>query len=397
MVEKKPVPFQAHAGKKGLGPKIIWVCVSIAIILFAKGLFKKKPQKNIPPRPVEIAEAVVRDVPVYIDSFGNLTPPNDVDIKSQVTGAVKEVNFTEGAEVRTGDLLFTIDPAQFEAQLKKAQAALLADTASLSLKKNTLERNRALFDKKLISQQEFDKYQTDFAAAEAAVKLDAAEVELAKISLEYCYIRSPVDGLAGKRQVDLGNIVSAYSGPTLVNVKTMDTLYVDFTVAENYLDGIRKAMAAGKLKVEAIVGDDESRKYPGELELLDNSVDNTTGTILLRALVANKDKALWSGQFVRVRLILSVKKDAVLVPYDAVQLGQKGSYLFVVTEDNKADLRLVKSGSRQQENIVIEDGVKPGEKVVTAGQLGLSPGASVMDAVEMRKMQQEAAAKQKKK
>ena len=362
----------------------IWLFVLILGAFLAKGCFKKKPVKEVPPRPVDTAIAIQQDAEICLESFGNLFSPNDVDIKSQVTGAIKEINFSEGQEVKKDDLLFTIDPATYQAGLDKSRAALTEDLANLKLKKITLQRNQKLYEKQLISQQDFDQYQTDLAAAEAKVRLDVAEVELSKINLDYCYIRSPVDGLTGKRQVDLGNIVSANTGPTLVNIKTIDTLYVDFTIPERYLSQVRRAMKEGKLKVEITLEDDKEGPYSGELQLIDNTVDNTTGTILLRASVDNKERALWAGQFVKVRLILGINKDAVLVPYEAVQLGQKGSYLFVITPQNEADLRQIKIGSRQKDYIVIEDGVKTGEKVVISGQMGLSPKAKVIESSQFK-------------
>jgi multidrug efflux system membrane fusion protein len=291
--------------------------------------------------------------------------------------------------VGKGDLLFTIDPRPFQADLDKARAALMQDLAGLKLKKNTFERNKKLFEKQLISQQDFDTYSADLAGAAAKVRLDNAAVELAKINLDYCYIRSPVDGLTGKRLVDVGNIVTGNSGPTLVNIKTIDTLYVDFTISETDLPKVRKAMDEGRLKVEVSMEQENGSSFKGELLLLDNTVDNTTGTVALRAAAANDERKLWAGQFVTVRLILGIKKDAVLVPYEAVQMGQQGNYLFVATEDNKADLRIVKTGSRQESSIVIEEGVRPGEKVVTLGQLGLWPGAAVIDAVQLKAMQEQ--------
>ncbi|MDD5166500.1 MAG: efflux RND transporter periplasmic adaptor subunit [Candidatus Omnitrophica bacterium] len=358
---------------------IIIICLLIAVIFIVKGIFSKKPHKEIPPRPVETALAIQQDASIYIESFGNLYPPNNVDIKSQVTGAIKEVRFTEGQDVKKGDLLFIIDPAPYKAALDKARAALMEDLANLKLAKVTFDRNKKLFEKQLISKQDFDKYQADLASAEAKVRLDYAEIELEKINLDYCYIGSPVDGVTGKRLVDLGNILSANTGPTLVNIKTIDTLYVDFTVPERYLSGVRDSFAQGKLKVEVYFEEQPDQIYPGEVELFDNTVDNATGTILVRAIVANNKRALWAGQFVRVRLILGEYKDAVLVPYEAVQLGLKGSYLFVVDAQNKAQLRYVKTASRQKEYIVILDGVKPGERVVTSGQMGLSPDVLVAE------------------
>jgi len=368
--------------------KLIRAVIIVGIVMggyfLFKGFFQKKPMKETPARPVEIAVAFEKDSTVYLETFGNLYSLYDVDVKAQIDGQIKEINFTEGTEVKKGDLLVTIDPAPFEAELDKARASLNRDLADLKLRKVTFERNKVLFEKKLISQQDFDKYSADLASSEAQVRLDAANVDIAKINLEYCYVRSSVDGLTGKHLVDAGNIVKANDGPTLVNIKAIDELYVDFTVTESDLDKVREAMKQGKLQVE-FYGDEPSAKtYSGELSLLNNSVDNTTGTFLLRAIVSNKERELWAGQFVKVRLILGIEKAAVQVPYDAVQLGQSGSYLFVVSEESKALLRQVKTGNRQQNNIVIEEGVKPGEKVVISGQLGLSPGATVVDIAQLK-------------
>ncbi len=376
--------------------KWLWILIiAVGLGFFLKGFFKKPPVKELPPRPVETALAIQKDAYNYIDSFGNLYSLNDVDIKAQVTGAIKEVKFEEGKEVKKGDLLFIIDPSTYQADLDKARAALMQDLADLKLKKVTLDRNKKLLEKQLISQQDFDTYEADLASAEAQVRMDNAEIELAKINLDYCYVASPVDGLTGKRLVDLGNIVTANDGPTLVNIKTIDSLYVDFTIPETSLGAVRDSMKQEKLKVEIDVEGSNIPSHHGELELLDNSVDNTTGTVLLRAIVSNKDRALWAGQFVNLRLILGMTKDAVLVPYEAVQSGQDGPYLFVVTADNKADLRLVKTAQKQENYIVILDGVKAGEKVVSSGQLGLSPEVAVIDVAQLQALEQKIPAAKK--
>lgn len=356
---------------------VVLIIIFLAISFISK--FTKKPVKTaIPPRNVETALAEKRDVIIFIESFGNLTSPNDVDIKSQVTGQIMQVRFEEGDLVKAGDMLFAIDPSQYKAQLERAEAALIHDLADLKLKRDTVERNRKLLEKELISQQDFDKLQTAVTSAEAAIKTDNANIDLAKINLNYCYISSPIDGVTGKRQVDPGNIVTANTGPTLVNVKSIDPLYVDFTIPERDLGNVRKVMSEGKLKV-VITLEKEGDSYEGELYFLDNAVDNTTGTVLLRAIVPNHQKKLWAGQFVGVRLHLAIKKDAVVVPYEAVQIGQQGNYVFVVNPDNKADLRNVTIGNKEDDHIIIEDGVKAGETVVTVGQMGLKPGTPVAE------------------
>jgi len=350
----------------------------IPVSLLIAGCSKKEAAQEIPPRPVKVATAFTKDVPIYIDTFGNLASPNNVDIICQVTGKVKEVHFKEGYEVKVGDPLFTIDPKEYEAELAKSQAALAADKVDAKLKEETFERNKKLIEKKLISQQDFDTYKTDAAAARAQVELDKANLKLAEINLGYCSINSPIDGVTGKRLVDPGNIVTANSGNPLVNIKSIDPIYIDFPLPERNLPEVKAAMAATTLKVEISPAGDSNGPYSGDLQMIDNTIDETTGTISLRAIISNPDRILWPGQFADVKLIVSTAKDAVLVPGAAVQLGQKGMYTYVITDDNKADLRdEITVGQVEGDNVIIEKGIKTGEKVVTYGQMGLSPGAKV--------------------
>jgi len=336
-------------------------------------------KKAVEPRPVQTALVIKKDAPVYIDSFGTLTPINDVNIQAQITGKVLQVNFKEGDDVSEGDALFLIDPSEYEAQLKESEATLLKSRADLKLKQDTLERNRTLLAKELISQQDFEEYQTNVSTAEATVKLNEASVDLARINLGYCYVKAPIDGVTGKRLVDPGNIVTANTGPTLVNIKSVDPFYIDFTISEKELPRVRDAMKKETLKVKISPTGDDSGPYEGNLIFIDNTVDDLTGTVALRALVSNKERKLWAGQFVLVRVILSIAKNATLAPYQAVSIGQDGPYLFVVTKDNKADLRLLTLGEREGDYLVVTKGVTPKERVVTIGRLGLAPGMPVKD------------------
>jgi multidrug efflux system membrane fusion protein len=363
---------------------VFWIGLVLVVTLFiVKSCGRKPPEKKIPPKIVKAAKAGQQDADIFIEAFGNLYSPSDVNIKSQVTGEMKEVHFKDGDIVKKGDMLFTIDPSSYKATLDKAEAQLIQDLANLKLNKDTLERNRKLLAKELISQQNFEQYETNVTASEAMIKLDNANIDLAKINLAYCYIAAPTDGVCGKRQVDPGNIVTANNGPTLVNIKTVDPLYVDFTIPERNLDNVRDAMAKGQLKVVIAVerANEEANSREGTLHFVDNSVDNTTGTILLRASVPNADTRLWSGQFVNVKLVLRVEKDAVLIPYEAVQVGQDQGvlydYVFVVTPGNTTEIRKITPGNKVDDHIIVEKGVKAGEYVVTAGQMGLRPGAAV--------------------
>ncbi|MDD5439117.1 MAG: efflux RND transporter periplasmic adaptor subunit [Candidatus Omnitrophica bacterium] len=358
--------------------------VAVLVIVFAFPVIRKNILQMLMPkrslqRPVQTAVSVRQDVPITVSAFGTLTPPEDVNIKSQVSGAIKEIHFTEGEDIKKGDLLFVIDPSSYKAQLEKAEAQVVQDQADLSLKKATLERNKQLLADHLLAQQDYDKYSTDVAQSEAKLKLDVAGVDIAKINLDYCYIRSPVDGRAGKRMVDLGNIIQENTGPTLVNIKTIDTMFLDFTIPEIDLPRTRDAMKNNTLKVEFTVQGDNDNVYTGNLQFLDNAVDNTTGTILLRAKIDNTERKLWAGQFANIRLILGIDKDVIVVPFDAVQMGQDGQYVFVITPDNTAELRLVTTGDKKGADIVILKGVQAGEKVAVSGQMGLSPGVPVID------------------
>ncbi len=371
--------------------KLVWRIVIIFAVIMAlshlRGCIASRRGQAIPPRPVQTRVATSKDVPIYMDSFGDLAALYNVDIKSQVTGEIKEVHFSEGDTVKKGDLLFIIDPEQYKAAEAKAQAALAGDLADLGLKKDILERNKPLFEKQLVSEQQFNTYQTDVAAAQAQVEADKANLKTAQLNLEYCYIKSPIDGITGKRQVDAGNIVTANSGPALVNIKTIDPLYVDFTIPERKLPELRDSMTDEKLKVEIRVDGDKNGPYVGELSFLDNTVDDTTGTVSLRATVPNENHDLWPGQFVQVRLVLRTEQGAVVVPYEAVQLGQQGEYLYVVTPKKTADLRIVETGMRDGDNIAIEKGVKKGETVVTVGQMGLSPGVPTVDVTQQKEQE----------
>ena len=372
--------------KKGITlHKIFALLIIIGITYFISLHFKaekKNPAPTMPPRPVKTAKAFTKSVDNYIESFGNLSADQSVDIISQVTGQIKEIRFCEGDIIKKGQLLVVIDEATCKAELDKDKAALDQNKIDLALKKDALKRNQQLFEKKLISEFDFEKYKSDVAAAEAAVKLDEANLESAKINLSYCQITSPIDGVAGKKLVDAGNIVTANQGPKLSNIKTIDPLSINFTISERYLSILREAMAKGPLKVTIMPDDYSQKEYEGVLKAIDNIVDNDTGTISLKAQIPNQTKELWPGQFVRVKLVINIADNAVLVPYEAIQLGQNGDYIYVIT-NGKAEIRdSLETGIRDGDNIVVKNKIKTGETVVTVGQMGLAPGVPVVDITE---------------
>jgi multidrug efflux system membrane fusion protein len=316
-----------------------WLILFVFIIP-AAGCAKKKPPPEIPPRPVRVAAAARQDVPIYIRSFGNLVSPENVDIVSQIEGKIREAHFQEGDPVERGTLLFSLDPVKYRAARDQAAAELALSRVDLKLKEKTLRRNRELYARRLISEQDFDTYYSAVEEANARVRLNGAALREAAADLDYCSIRSPITGITGKRLVDPGNVVPAETGPTLVNIRRIDPLYADFTVPETDLDSVRKAQAKGELRVLIFPRDGEAAPAEGRLKLIDNTVSNTTGTIALRAEVPNPEKAFWPGEFVKIKLIVAVLRRQVTVPEPAVLLGQKGKYLYALGPGGKAELRL---------------------------------------------------------
>jgi multidrug efflux system membrane fusion protein len=338
----------------------------VLLFLAFRGLTgRQKAPTPPPPRPVAAAVVITKDVPFYLDEIGTCTAFETVQVQAQVSGQIISRDFKDGADVKKGDLLFTIDPRPYEAALASAQA-------DLALNQATLKRQETLRAQKVTANQDFDTAEANARKAEAAVKT-------AQVNLDRCYIKSPIDGRAGLRLVDVGNVVggNGASGPILVTVQGMDPIYTDFTVAEPDLPLVRRYLGHENLKVLTDAEDDDIPAREGELSFIDNSLQPGAGTVKARAVTPNPDRALWPSQFVRVRLILDTLKGAKLVPSSAVQIGQNGPYVFVIKDDSTLDLRQVKPGQRHGDLTVVTEGVKAGEKVVVSGQLQLSPGAKV--------------------
>jgi membrane fusion protein, multidrug efflux system len=354
------------------------VLLGLALIFAGLAACNKKPEANFerPPAPVTVARAVAQDVPVYIDAVGKTVAREVVSVQPQVSGRITQIHFTDGANVKIGDLLFTIDPRPYQAQLNQAEANVAQAEAALSLAKVNFARVEKVSDPRAVSRQDFDARKSAVESAEATLKQNRAAVENARLNLEYCTIRSPINGRAGQRTVDVGNVVSANSGSLLV-IQRLDPIYADFTVTESELSGVQRNMAKQALKVEVRLPDDGTEPREGKLTFLDNSVQEGSGTVKLRATLNNNDRSFWPGRFVKVRLILQTQRDAVLVPADAPQLSAKGPFVYVVKPDSSAELRPVKVGQRQEDLIVIKDGLKADERVVVSGQLGVTPGGKV--------------------
>jgi multidrug efflux system membrane fusion protein len=336
---------------------------------------KDPPPFERPPSPVTVAVAVSQDVPLYLDEVGHTVAREVVSVQPEVSGKITEIHFVDGADLKKGDELFTIDPRPFQSQLDAAQANLAQSKAALDFAKIQFARVQDLVESKAIARQDYDTRKNAVDVCEAQVRQNEAAVESARLNLEYTSIRSPIDGRAGHRLVDNGNVVTANT-TTLLTIERLDPIYADFTVTENDFSEVQRNEARRTLRVEVRLPDD-SKPEVGQLTFLDNSVQSSSGTVLLRATVPNPARHLWPGQFINVRLVLATLPKAVLVPAAASQDSAKGTFVYVVKEDSTAELRPVKLGQRQGEMVVVEQGLQPGERVVMNGQLGVMPGGKV--------------------
>ncbi len=346
-----------------------------ALLLVACGK-KDPPSRERPPAPVTVATAEAKNVPVYLDEIGKCVAREVVSVQAQVAGKLTKIHFTDGAELKKGEPLFTIDPEPYRAALASAEANLARARAVLDLARVDFARARNLRDTQILAQQDYDAKKNAVEVSEAEIQQAEAAVETARINLQYCSIVSPIDGRAGHRLVDPGNVVTAGGAPLLV-IERMDPVYVDFTVTEHDLPDVQRHLREHPLGVEVRVPDQPSEALPGAVTFLDNAVQETTGTVTVRATVGNRLRRLWPGRLVNVRLILATLPKAVVVPADAPQISAKGPFVYVVKEDGTAELRPVTPGQREGDLVVIAKGVEPGEKVVVNGQLGVTPGGKV--------------------
>ncbi len=357
---------------------VIFVSLVLGLSALIISCSSGKKENQVPAKavPVTVATAIQRDVPVQVHAIGNAEAYSTVSVKPQIGGELSRVYFKGGQYVKKGAMLFLIDPRPYEAALRQAEANLVRDTVQAENASVDAQRYAELFKKGYVAREQYDQMRTNADALEAVVKADKAAVENARLQLGYCYIRNPIDGLTGSLIVNQGNIVKANPDTAIVVINQIIPIYVDFSVPEEELPDIKRYMAAGKLKVEAVIPNTET-KVGGELTFIDNTVNTATGTIMLKATFPNKDRTLWPGQFVDVVLTLTTQPNAVVVPSQAVQTGQAGSYVFIVKPDLTVELRQVASGRTYDGEVVIEKGIQTGEKVVTDGQLQLLPGTKV--------------------
>jgi len=325
---------------------------------------------------VTLGTAVRENVPVQVRAIGAVEPYSTISVKTMVSGQILKVHFVEGQDVRSGELIFEIDPASYKAALALAEATLAKDLALKDNAEKEVRRYAALIEKDLVPRQQYDQMVSAAAALEATVKADAAAVENARVQLGYCYIRSPIDGRTGSILVQEGNVVKA-NDAALVTINQIQPIRVSFSVPEQRLSEIRRYRSTHSLKVEALPQDGSAVTSTGSLSFIGNAVDAATGTIQLKGMFANADRRLWPGQFVNVVLTLTERTGAVVVPSQAVQTGQEGQYVYVARPDRTVEARPVTTGEIFEGRTVVEKGVQAGEEVVTDGQLRLVPGAKV--------------------
>jgi multidrug efflux system membrane fusion protein len=395
--------------------KLTTIAVIGAGTMFLAGCAQQqaKSMGGPPVTPVTVAKVTQESVPSELRVVGTVEASSIVQVKSQIAGQLERVGFTEGQNVNKGDLLFVVDRRPYEDALRQAQAAVTRDRAQIAQAEASLARDSAqarfaesdaaryaeLSKEGLASKSQYDQSRASFDVSresaratqasidsgKAALEADVAAVAASELNLSYCQIVAPISGRTGNLLVHAGNLVKVNDVP-LVVIHQVSPIFVNFSVPEQHLAAIRRLSAAHKLTVRVFTQDNPDRFAQGELSVIDNTVDASTGTIHLKAGFANQDRMLWPGQFVTVVFTLDTIQNAVVIPAEAVQPGQQGQFVYVVTPDSKAEMRMVTTGRTFGKKMIIEKGVAPGDTVVTDGQLRLFPGAPVQ-AVDASKME----------
>ena len=342
------------------------------------------------PVPVLAAKATTRDVPVFLRGLGTVTAFNTVSLRSRVEGNITAVNFTEGQIVHKGDLLIQLDPRPYQASLDQAKANLARDQALLANARVDLTRYANLLKRNFTPEQQVATQQTTVAQDEALGQADQAAIEAAQLNVDYAALRSPIDGVTGIRQIDIGNLImtGGNTQQNLVTITQIEPIYVIFTLPEADIDRVRQAMTKGTLAIQAYASDDRRMIAEGKLDLIDNTVDQSTGTVKLKAEFANKDRALWPGQFVNAHVVLRTVHDGVTVPSDAVLTGPDGTFSYLIEphadgQPAKVTLHPVEVEQTNANRALIGKGLKAGDEVVTAGQFRLQPGVTVAVATHL--------------
>ena len=371
--------------------KYLIITVILGVALAACGQQKANKQKEPPPVPVDVAQVIAKDTPVFLDGIGNVVAYNTVDVKSRVTGELTNTSFKEGDLLAEGQQMFNIDPRPFQAQLDSATATVAEKKAVLELAKIQLNRYTELLTSKSVSQQDYDQRKNTFDMAEAQVQQSQAALETARLNLEYCSIQCQLDAQSGEIYIHNYNVVNAYQDK-LVTLKQIRPIKVKFSVPGKFLEQIKKYHSEGPLEVEASPLGNHAPEV-GSLSMIDNNINLKTGMIALESIFPNKETRLWPGQFVQVRLKLTVDREAVLAPHRAVCDGPEGQYVWVVQPDQTVTIRPIKISRRDKDLEVVSEGLKAGETIITDGQLTLRPGAKIVTREQIQKMMEQASPK----
>jgi membrane fusion protein, multidrug efflux system len=365
-----------------------WSLLLVAAIAYARAMQEEKKQdasKPSQPTAVSVTTAIAaaERMPIVATGIGTVTPVYSVLVKTRVDGQLDKVAFTEGQNVRAGDLLAHIDPRAFQAQLAQLQAQKARDEAQLNNSIADLDRYTTLLEQDSIARQQVDAQRATVEQLKATVKLDQAQIDNARVQLGYTTIRAPVAGRTGVRLADPGNIVHAADTTGIVTINQIDPISVLFTLPEDKFQSVRQAEAASggqPLVVQAYGRTDGTLLATGKLTVINNQIDTATGTFQLRAVFPNSPNTLWPGQYVNVRVVLRVLQDAVTIPESAVQRGAQGLYVYVVEPDSSVAVRTVQLTQTEASRAIVEQGIRPGERIVVGGQLKLKAGIKVIEA-----------------
>lgn len=359
------------------GVRGVWIGCAASLVLATACSSQAQQAPPDQAVPVRVGAVQQREVPVQLQVIGRVEPLSTVEVRAQVGGVLQQVHFEEGDMVKKGELLFTIDPRPFEAALREAEANLSKDQIQLANAREVQNRYTDLVKKEYVTQEEYSRISSVAAALEANMRADEARVANAKLQLDYCLIRSPIHGRTGRLEVHAGNLVKANADTPLITINQVDPISVGFSVPEQQLAEIRARREQGRLVTMALPSGDTGEPLTGELSFLDNQVDPRTGTILLKATFSNAAGRLWPGQFVDVTLRLALEPAALVVPSEAIQAGQQGTFVFVVKQDATVESRPITAGRGMGTETVVTQGLQAGETVVTDGQLRLVPGSKV--------------------
>ncbi len=349
----------------------------------------KSAKASGPPPAVPVGVATVKqgDFNVYLIGLGSVDAFYTVSLKTRIDGQIMQVNFREGQDVKKGELLIVIDPRPYEVALAQAKANLQKDEAQLTNAKAQYERNKVLYEEGVIAKQDLDTLQASFGTYEGTIASDNAAIKNAELNLTYCYIKSPIDGRVGLRQVDPGNYVTAAGGTAMLVITQLHPIAVIFTLPEDQLQQVREHMRQGTLGVDAYSRDDQTKLSTGKLLTIDNQIDPTTGTVKLKAVFDNPDNNLWPNQFVNVHLLLETRKNAITAPASAMQRGPDGTFAYVVDAKSTVEMRPLQVALTQGSTVVITSGLQAGDRVVTDGQEKLQAGSRVTPQAPARQNQ----------